>query len=124
MDAAPIVTLIAVGLAIAVIAAFLITVVYQLYQVYSRINDILGAVGQVIEKTAVLDPVISEIKADLAGGQEAIEDSVERLKSRKGYSEQAERERAAQHEYLPVGAGAAATQESQPGQTPTSYTNY
>lgn len=84
MEAAPLVTLIAVGLAIAVIAAFLLTVIYQLAQVFSRLNEILGAVGDVVEKTEVLDPVISEIKNDLAAGEGAISDAVERLKTRKG----------------------------------------
>lgn len=84
MEAAPLVTLIAVGLAIAVIAAFLLTVIYQLAQVFSRLNEILGAVGDVVEKTEVLDPVISEIKNDLAAGEAAISDAVERLKTRKG----------------------------------------
>lgn len=87
MEAAPVVTLIAVFLAIAVIAAFLITVIYQLANVFSRLNTILGVVGTVVEKTEVLDPIISEISADLAGGNAAINDSVERLKVRKGYSE-------------------------------------
>lgn len=89
MEAAPLVTLIAVFLAIAVIAAFLITVVYQLANVFSRLNTILGVVGQVVEKTAVLDPVLSEISADLEAGNRAISGAVERLKVRKGYSESA-----------------------------------
>lgn len=86
MEAAPLVTLIAVGIAIAVVAAFLITVAWQLYQVYSRLNTILGVVGTVIEKTEVLDPILSEISAGLAGGHEALDDAVERLKLRKGHS--------------------------------------
>lgn len=104
MEAAPVVTLIAVGLAIVVIAAFLITVIYQLYQVYSRLNTILGVVGSVIEKTSVLDPIISEISADLAGGHAAIEGAVERLKLRKGYGDATEPEPQAQPE--PAGVGA------------------
>ena len=87
MEAAPLVTLIAVFLAIAVIAAFLITVVYQLANVFARLNTILGAVGQVIEKTEVLDPILAEISGDLEAGNGAITAAVERLKVRKGYSE-------------------------------------
>lgn len=115
MEAAPLVTLIAVFLAIAVIAAFLITVVYQLAQVFSRLNTILGVVGQVIEKTEVLEPVLSEISNELAGGHGAIESAVERLKLRKGYSEpgaDADRE--------PAGVGSSAPLEP----PPSVYTNY
>lgn len=87
MEAAPVVTLIAVFLAIAVIAAFLITVIYQLANVFSRLNTILGVVGTVCEKTEVLDPIISEISADLSAGHEALGGAVERLAVRKGYTE-------------------------------------
>jgi predicted PurR-regulated permease PerM len=85
MEAAPLVTLIAVFLAIAVIAAFLITVIYQLYQVFDRLNTVLGVVGGVVEQTEALDPIISDIANNLAAGQAAIEASVERLKVRKGF---------------------------------------
>ena len=81
------VMLIAVILAIIVVAAFLIPVVTLLGQRWARINTILGVVGGVVEKTEPLGAVIGEIKADLAGGEAAIVDSVERLKVRKGYSE-------------------------------------
>ena len=87
METAQLVMLIAVILTVIVIAAFLITVVTLLGQIWSRINTILGVVGVVVEKTEPLGPVIGEIKADLAGGEAAIVDSVERLKTRKGYSE-------------------------------------
>lgn len=87
MEAAPVVTLIAVFLAIAVIAAFLITVIYQLANVFQRLNIILGVVGQVTEKTEVLDPILSEISGNLAAGHGALDGAVERLKVRKGYSD-------------------------------------
>ena len=87
METAQVVMLIAVILTVIVIAAFLITVVTLLGQIWSRINTILGVVGGVVEKTEPLGSVIGEIKADLAGGEAAIVDSVERLKMRKGYSE-------------------------------------
>lgn len=87
METAQLVMLIAVILTVIVIAAFLITVVTMLGIIWSRINTILGVVGTVVEKTEPLGPVIGEIKADLAGGEVALVDSVERLKVRKGYSE-------------------------------------
>ncbi len=87
MDLHKLVMLIAVGLAIVVIAAFLITVISLLAQIWSRINTILGVVGGVVEKTEVLEPVIDEIKAGMLGGEAVLTGAVERLKVRKGYSE-------------------------------------
>ena len=87
MEAGPLVFLIITFVAIAVVAAFLITVVYQLSQVWSRLNTILGVVGQVIEKTAVLDPVLSDISANLEAGNSAVTGAVERLKLRKGHGD-------------------------------------
>ncbi len=49
--------LIAIILAIIVVATFLITVVTLLGQIWSRINTILGVVGDVVEKTEPLDAV-------------------------------------------------------------------
>ena len=119
MEAAPLVTLIAVFLAIAVIAAFLITVVYQLAHVFGRLNTILGAVGQVIEKTEVLDPILSEISADLEAGNSAITHAVERLKVRKGYSE-FEPALAPERDREPAGIGTSTDTEP----PPSVYTNY
>lgn len=87
METAQLVMLIAVILAIIVVATFLITVVTLLGQIWSRINTILGVVDGVVEKTEPLGSVIGEIKTDIAGGEVAIVDAVERLKVRKGYSE-------------------------------------
>lgn len=89
METGPAVTLIIVCVAIAVIAAFLITVVYQLGRIMSNLKIVLGVVAGVVEKTEVLDPVLGEIKADIAGGEAAIVGAVERLKSRTGYDETA-----------------------------------
>lgn len=90
MEPAQLLMLIAVIIAIVVIAVFLITVVTLLAQIWSRINTILDVVGGVVEKTEVLEPVISEIKADIGAGEAAVVDSVQRLKVRKGYSESQE----------------------------------
>ncbi len=89
MEAAPVVTLIAVALAVIVIALFLVTVTYQLHQVSSRLNTILAAVGDVGEKTTVLEPVIQDIANDLTGAHEAMDGAVRRLMERKGHAEQA-----------------------------------
>jgi hypothetical protein len=90
MEAAPLVTLIAVALAVIVIALFLVTTTYQLHQVSSRLNTILAAVGEVGDKTAVLEPVISDIATDLIGANEAMDGAVRRLQERKGYVDPAD----------------------------------
>jgi hypothetical protein len=87
MEAAQLVMLIAVCLAIVVVAAFLITVVTLLGLIWSRINTILGVVGGVVDKTEALGPVIGEIRADIGDGEGAVVAAVERLKVRKGYTE-------------------------------------
>lgn len=80
MATGPLVTLIAVFLAIAVVAAFLITVAYQLNQVHARVATILGVVDEVVEKTSGVEPVITEISGDLAAGHREIDACVERLR--------------------------------------------
>lgn len=114
MDPAPVVTLIAVFLAIVVIAAFLITTTYQLHMVSSRLNKVLADVVAVGEKTTVLDPVIDEIARDLTGASEALGDAVGRLKERKGYTEEPDGS-------VPVARPSASTPAGPP---PTTFTNY
>lgn len=112
MATAPLVTIIAVSLAIVVIAAFLITVIYVLLQVHSRLNTILGVVAGVVEKTEGLEPIIDEIRADLADGHAAIDAAVERLKVRKGVS-------ASPNGPEPAGFGAGPPTATVPGPPPT-----
>ncbi len=87
MATGPLVTLIIVSVAVAVIAAFLVTVVYQLSRVMGNLKIVLSVVGTVVEKTTALAPVIQEIKSDIAGGEQAIVGSVDRLTARTGYEE-------------------------------------
>jgi len=87
MSTGALVTLIIISVAVAVVAAFLITVVYQLARIMGNLKTVLGVVGGVVEKTEALEPVISDIRADLAGGEAAIGSAVDRLKARTGYEE-------------------------------------
>jgi|GEM_PF-3916177 len=84
METAPLIMVLALVLAVVVVAVFLITVVYILHMVSNRLNKILGAVGGVVEKTEGLQPLITEIREDLLGGQATIEGAVSRLAQRKG----------------------------------------
>ena len=87
MAAAHVVFLIGITLAILAVALFLITVVFQLSMVWQRLNIVLGVVEGVVERTAVLDPIVSDIKGNLAAGEAAVVGAVGRLKERKGYTE-------------------------------------
>jgi len=77
-------------LAVVVVALFLITVVTMLHIVSNRLNKILGAVGQVVENTDGLEPIIDEIAADIGSGEATIVGAVERLQIRKGVHDGAE----------------------------------
>ncbi len=90
MEAAPLVTLIAVALAVIVIALFLVVTTYQLHMVSSRLNTILAAVGEVGEKTTPIEPVINDIANDLVGANEAMDGAVRRLMDRKGHVDPAD----------------------------------
>jgi len=82
MDPAYVVLLIAVTLAIAVIATYLIIIGAILKTVFSRLRTILAAVSEVTEKTAPAGAVIDEINQDLAAGHEALQAAVLRLRER------------------------------------------
>ena len=119
MAAVHVLTLIVVFVAILVVAVWLMAVTYHLHQVSSRLNAILDAVNDVGEKTAVLDPVISEIAGDLAAGHEAVDGAVARLKDRHDYEEPAAREPARRD-----GAGEGPPGSVPSGPPPFTFTNY
>jgi hypothetical protein len=79
-----VVTLIAVGAAVAVVALFLIAIVVELRRTHLQLVVILGAVSETVEKTDGLDAITAEISADLAAGQAALAECVERLEQRLG----------------------------------------
>ncbi len=118
MEAAPVVTLIAVALAVVVIALFLVVTTYQLHQVSSRLNTILAAVGDVGDKTSVLDPVISDIANDLTSAQEAMDGAVRRLMERKGHVDPAD---PTAHRADFLGQPASAEASVPPGPPPTTF---
>lgn len=73
MPAVAIVTLVAVGLLVAVLAAYLIRVAFILRQVVRRLRTILSSVTAVIEESAPLDEVIDEVNRDLDAVRNALE---------------------------------------------------
>ena len=89
-----VVTLIAVALALAVIASYLIKIILILWNVIDRLRVILGAVVAVAENSRPMDPVMNEINSDLDAARQAFEGAVRRLEER--YAPQREAEPAEQ----------------------------
>lgn len=79
-----VVSIILVLVAVLVIAGFLIAIIVELRRTHLRLITILGAVAETVEKTGPLEGVVSEIADDLAAGQQALADCVDRLEQRLG----------------------------------------
>lgn len=79
-----VVTIIGVAAAVAVVALFLIAIVVELRRTHKQLVVILGAVSETVHQTDGLDGVVNEIADDLAAGQAALQDCVERLETRLG----------------------------------------
>ena len=105
-----VVTIIGVGAAVVVVALFLIAIVVELRRTHLQLVTILGAVSETVHQTDGLDAVTAEIAGDIAAGQQALLECVERLEQRLGSPE----ERAAQP---PQPAGS-------PPQANASFSNY
>jgi hypothetical protein len=83
-----VVTLIGVGAAVAVIAIVLIAIVVELRRTHLQLVVILGAVAETVNKTDGLDAITAEIANDIATGQQALLECVERLEQRLGSGSQ------------------------------------
>lgn len=68
--------------AVLVVAGFLIAVIVELRRTHLRLITILGAVADTVDKTDGLEGVVNEIADDLAFGQAALADCVDRLEQR------------------------------------------
>ena len=82
------VTLIAVGLALAVTAGYLIHVARILWVVIDRLVTILGVVEAVSEKSQPIGPVLDDINRDLDSSAKALEACVQRLEDRRRAAEE------------------------------------
>jgi hypothetical protein len=79
-----VVSIVLVAVAVVVVALFLIAIVVELRRTHLRLVTILGAVVETVDKTDPLYAIVDEIKADLAAGQAALADCVDRLEDRLG----------------------------------------
>ena len=78
------VSIVLVAVAVVVVALFLIAIVVELRRTHLQLVVILGAVGETVAKTDGLEAVVAEISGDLAAGQAALRDCVDRLEQRLG----------------------------------------
>jgi len=81
MNAAYIVLLIGVALAVVAIAGYLIAITLILRHVVNRLVSILAAVDAVTETTQPVGAVVNDLNTDLNAGRQLIEGLVERLES-------------------------------------------
>jgi hypothetical protein len=79
-----VVSIVLVAVAVVVVALFLIAIVVELRRTHLRLVTILGAVAETVDKTNPLYAMVDEIRADLAAGQAALADCVDRLEERLG----------------------------------------
>jgi hypothetical protein len=117
-----VVSIVLVAVAVVVVALFLIAIVVELRRTYFRLITILGAVGETVDKTDGLESVVADIKADLAAGQAALADCVDRLERRLGAPPAAE-ERPPQRERSEGAPVAGGTDAAATGK-PNVFTNY
>jgi hypothetical protein len=79
-----VVSIILVAVAVVVVALFLIAIVVELRRTHLQLVTILGAVGDTVDKTDGLEAIVADISADLAAGEAAFADCVDRLEQRLG----------------------------------------
>ncbi len=79
-----VVSIVLVLVAVLVIAGFLIAVIVELRRTHLRLITILGAVVETVDKTDGLEGVVNDIADDLATGQAALADCIDRLEQRVG----------------------------------------
>ena len=79
-----VVSIVLVLVAVLVIAGFLIAVIVELRRTHLQLITILGAVVETVEKTDGLEGVVNDIADDLAAGQAALADCIDRLEQRVG----------------------------------------
>ncbi len=83
MDPAHVVLLIAVVIAVAAIAGYLIAIILILRHVVNRLVTILGAVQAVTDTTRPVGGIVDDINSELDSGRRLIEGAVERLEERR-----------------------------------------
>jgi hypothetical protein len=73
MDAAAVVTILAVVLIILALVVFLVGVILELRKITAGLDVVIGAVGEILRKTEPVNEVVDAINADLGAGTELLE---------------------------------------------------
>lgn len=73
MDAAAVVTIIAIVLIVLALVIFLVSVIFELRRITAGLDVVIGSVGEILSKTEPVNSVVDAINADLAAGTELLE---------------------------------------------------
>jgi hypothetical protein len=78
MEAAAAVTILAVVLIILALVVYLVAVILELRKITSGLDVVIGAVGEIVSKSAPVNDVVKAINADLSAGSELLEGLLEK----------------------------------------------
>ena len=73
MFAAGIVTIIAAALIVLALVYYLVSTIFELRKITAGLDDVIGEVGQILEKTAPVNDVVRSINGNLDAGVELLE---------------------------------------------------
>ena len=78
MEPAAAVTILAVVLIILALVVYLVAVILELRKITSALDVVIGAVGEIVSKSAPVNDVVKAINADLSAGSELLEGLLEK----------------------------------------------
>ena len=73
MESAAVVTIIAVALIVAALVVYLVGVILQLRKITSGLDEVIGHVGEIVEKSAPVNGVVTAINEQLDAGVDLLE---------------------------------------------------
>ncbi|MDP9227931.1 MAG: hypothetical protein M3M99_02625, partial [Actinomycetota bacterium] len=78
MDAAVIVTLLAVLLIILALVVYLVAVILELRKITAGLDVVIGAVGEIVSKSEPVNGIVTAINKDLSAGTDLLEGLLEK----------------------------------------------
>ena len=73
MESAAIVTIVAVGLIVAALVVYLVSVIVQLRKITAGLDEVIASVGEIVEKSAPVNSVVTAINEQLDAGVDLLE---------------------------------------------------
>ncbi len=73
MESAAIVTIVAVGLIVAALVVYLVSVIVQLRKITAGLDEVIASVGEIVEKSAPVNGVVTAINEQLDAGVDLLE---------------------------------------------------